>query len=81
MFCNGSWLDEGDLARHGVTTITSRTSLESFSSQPMVTDDIDGLTGPIIDQNIILWKPTLYFWNWNLVLLLLYNHRENPEEN
>ena len=30
MFCNGSWLDEGDLARHGVTTITSRTSLEVF---------------------------------------------------
>ena len=47
MFCNGSWLDKGDLARPRVATITSRTSLEVFSSQPMVTDDIDGLIGPI----------------------------------
>ena len=30
MFCNGSWLDEGDLARHGVATVTSSTSLEVF---------------------------------------------------
>ena len=30
MFCNDSWLDDGDLARHGVATITSRTSLEVF---------------------------------------------------
>ena len=30
MFRNGSWLDEGDLARPGVATITGRTILEVF---------------------------------------------------
>ena len=30
MFCNGSWLDEGELARPSVATITGRTSLGIF---------------------------------------------------
>ena len=30
MFCNGSWLDEGERARPRVATITSRMSLEIF---------------------------------------------------
>ena len=30
MFCNSSWLEEGELARPKVATITGRTSLEIF---------------------------------------------------
>ena len=35
MFCNGSWLDKGELARPRVATITGRTSL------------VDDMIGPI----------------------------------
>ena len=47
MFCNGSLMDEGDLARLGEATIAGMTSLEVLFIQPMIVYDIGGLFGPI----------------------------------